>query len=98
MQTVTISDTLKERFIGADELRRELSNVLDTLPRETKIVVTHHGKPKAVLLDLNTYLQIIDIQEDVVQPGYIDSLYKELEGVRKGKGMTHAELVKRLRL
>ena len=35
-------------------------------------------KPKAVLLDLNTYLALTDIQEDIIQPGYIDSLYKEL--------------------
>lgn len=98
MQTAAISSVLKDKFIGADDLRRQLSNILDTLPQKTRVVVTQHGKPKAVLLDLATYLELIDIQEDVLQPGYIDSLYKELEEVQKGKGISHKELVAKLRL
>ena len=98
MYTISVSDILKDKFIGADDLRRKLSDILDALPKETKLVITQHGKPKAVLLDLNTYLQIIDLQEDVLQPGYINLLYKELERVKQGKGITHSELVKKLRV
>lgn len=98
MQTAPISNLLKDRFIGADDLRRQLSDILNTLPKETKVVITQHGEPKAVLLDLNTYLELIDIQEDVVQPGYLDSLYKELGEVRRGKGIPHKALVAKLKL
>lgn len=99
MQTCPLRQILKKRFIGADDLRRDLSNIIDKLPSEQgEIVVTQHGKPKAVLLDLNTYLELTDIQEDIIQPGYIDSLYKELEAVKKGKGISHKDLVKKLKV
>lgn len=92
-------DTLNKKFIGVDDFRRELSDILEKLPQEdNELVITQHGQPKAVLLDLNTYLELKDIQEDVIQPGYISSLYKELEKVKKGEGTTHKDLVKKLKL
>lgn len=91
--------TLRKKFIGVDDLRRDLSDILEKLPEEdSQLIVTQHGKPKAVLLDLNTYLELTDIQEDVIQPGYINSLYSELEKVQKGKGLTDRELKKKLKL
>ena len=99
MQTIQLVDTIKRKFIGADDFRRQLSIILDKLPSEdSELVITQHGEPKAILLDLNTYLQLVDIQEDVIQPGYINSLYKELEAVKKGKGISHEELMKKLKL
>lgn len=99
MQTYPIGNLLKKKFIGADDLRRDLSDIIDKLPHEqSEIVITQHGEPKAVLVDLNIYLQLTDIQEDVIQPGYIDSLYKELEAVKKGKGISHEDLVKKLKI
>lgn len=96
---ITPADTLKKKFIGVDDLRRDLSDILDKLPQEnSELVITQHGKPKAILLDLNTYLELTDIQEDVIQPGYINSLYEELGKVKKGKGISHEDLVKKLKL
>ena len=97
MQAYPLAQILNKRFIGADDLRRDLSGIIEKLADEkNEIVITQHGKPKAILLDLNTYLALIDIQKDIIQPGYIDSLYKELEAVKKGKGIPHDELVKKL--
>jgi prevent-host-death family protein len=97
--TINLADTIKKKFIGADDLRRDLSDILENMPREdSQLIITQHGKPKAILLDLNTYLQLVDIQEDVIQPGYIDTLYKELDAVKKGKGISHEELMKQLKL
>ena len=66
--------------------------------QDSELVITQHGQPKAILLDLNTYLQLVDIREDVIQPGYIDSLYKERHAVKKGKGISHTDLLKELKL
>lgn len=94
-----LANLLDKKFIGADDLRRDLSDIIEKLHVEpTEIIVTQHGKPKAILLDLNTYLELTDIQEDLIQPGYIDSLYKELRAVKKGKGVSHKDLVKELKL
>ncbi|TSC87568.1 MAG: hypothetical protein G01um10147_546 [Microgenomates group bacterium Gr01-1014_7] len=99
MQQISLSDMLKKNFIGADDLRRDLSGILDNMPRKgNQVIITQHGEPKAILLDLNTYLELVDIQEDTVQPGYIDSLYKELDVVKKGKGISHEKLMKKLKL
>lgn len=99
MQTVNATDTIKRKFIGADDLRRQLSDILENLPSEdSELIITQHGQPKAILLDLNTYLELVDIQEDVIQPGYIDSLYKQLDEVKKGKGISHKDLLKELKL
>lgn len=99
MQTYPLAQILKKRFLGADDLRKSLSDIIEKLPDEkNEIVITQHGKPKAVLLDINTYLELTDIKEDIIQPGYIDLLYKELEAVKKGKGISHDELVKKLKV
>ena len=96
MKQKTLS-LLRKRFMGVDDLRRDLGTILNDLPeKKDEVVITQHGKPKAILLDLNTYLQLVDIQEEVIQPGYIDSLYKELEEVKKGKVIDHSDLVKEL--
>ncbi len=99
MQTYPLGQILKKKFIGTDDLRHDLSDIIDKIPGEpVEIVLTQHGQPKMVLVDLNTYLQLTDIQEDTIQPGYIDSLYQELEKVKKGKGITHEKLMKKLKL
>lgn len=99
IQTINLADAIKKKFIGADDLRRDLSDILEKMPHEdNQIIITQHGKPKAILLDLNTYLQLVDIQEDTIQPGYIDSLYQELETVKKGRGISHEMLMKKLKL
>src|SRR3989338_1417433 len=99
MKTYTPAQILRKRFIGADDIRKSLSDIIEKFADEkNEIVITQHGKPKAVLLDLNTYLELTDIRKDIVQPGYIDSLYKELYAVKKDKGITHEKLVKMLKV
>lgn len=99
MNLFPLKQILRKKFIGADDLRRDLSNIIEKFPEKPdEIVITQHGTPKAVLIDLNTYLELTDIQEDIIQPGYIDSLYKELEMVKRGKGISHKDLVKKLKI
>ena len=99
MQIFSLSQILRKKFIGADDLRRDLSEIIEKFPENPdEIVITQHGTPKAVLIDLNTYLELTDIKEDIIQPGYIDSLYKELDKVKRGKGISHKDLLKKLEL
>ncbi|MBI2018306.1 type II toxin-antitoxin system prevent-host-death family antitoxin [Candidatus Daviesbacteria bacterium] len=53
-----LSNILDKKFIGTDELRRKLSDILKNLPKDGVIIIAQHGKPKAALLDINTYLKI----------------------------------------
>lgn len=99
MQTLSTAELVKKKFIGTDDLRKRLTDILDRLPETGgEIVVTQHGKPQAVLLDLAAYLNLYETLEDLQRPGFIKSIYKELKEIDKGKGISHEQLKKNLGL
>ncbi len=99
MQTLTTAELIQKKYVGSDDLRKMLTDILDKLPEEGgEIIVTQHGKPQAVLLGLQSYLDLHETLEDLQTPGFIDSIHKAAEDVRKGKGITHAQLLKELKL
>lgn len=97
MQTLTTSDLIRKKFIGTDDLRKRLTEVLDKLPDEGgEIIVTQHGQPQAVLVDLDSYLNLYETLEDLQRPGFIESIYEGLREIDEGKGITHKQLLKKL--
>lgn len=59
MQTISLAEVLQKKFIGTEELRRELSNILTNLPKEGgELVITQHGTPQAVIMDMESYLKL----------------------------------------
>ena len=99
MQTLTTAELVQKRYIGTDDLRKRLSDVLTELPKMGgEIIVTQHGKPQAILLDVESYLDLYETLEDLQTPGFIESIHKAAEDVRKGKGITHEQLLKELKL
>lgn len=98
MQTLSFSDILQKKFVGTDDFRRGLTDILNKLPKEGEIVITQHGKPQAVLIDLESYLNILETFEDIHSPGFIDSIYQGVKEIDEGKGLTMKELKKRLKL
>lgn len=99
MQTLTTAELIQKRYIGTDDLRKKLSEILAKLPEEGgEIIVTQHGKPQAVLIDVESYLDLYETIEDLQRPGFIESIHKEVGKVKKGRGMTHEQLLKELKL
>lgn len=99
MQTLSTAELVKKKFIGTDDLRKRLTDILDRLPETGgEIVITQHGKPQAVLLDLAAYLNLYETLEDLQRPGFIKSIYKELKEIDEGKGISHEQLKKHLGL
>jgi prevent-host-death family protein len=99
MQTALSTHFLDKMFVGTDYLRKSLTHIIQNLPdKKSEIVITQHGTPKAVLLDINTYLELTDAKEDVIEPEYIDSLYRELKMVKKSKRISHDKLIKKLKI
>ncbi|MBU1031387.1 type II toxin-antitoxin system Phd/YefM family antitoxin [Patescibacteria group bacterium] len=97
MQTLSTAELVQKKFIGTDDLRKRLTDILDKLPEEGgEIIVTQHGKPQAILLDLESYLDLHDTFENLQRPGFIKSIYKELREIDKGKGISHEQLKKNL--
>lgn len=98
MQTLKIGDFLKSKFVGTDELRRELRSILERLPKEKEVIVTQNGRPKGVLLDLNYYLELEELQEQIADsdPKFIKELNKALGEVKAGKAIPAEEVFKKL--
>lgn len=96
MQTLTTAELIQKKYVGSDDLRKKLTDILEKLPEEGEIIVTQHGKPQAVLLDLQSYLDLYETLEDLQRPGFIESVYEGIKEVKQGKGITHEELKKSL--
>ncbi len=96
---LTLGDVLDKKFIGSDELRRNLKKVLNDFKKNGgEVVVTQNGKPKAVLVNLKRYLELEELQERIADsdPKLVKSVNKGIEEVRAGKYVTSKELFKKL--
>ncbi|OGG02041.1 hypothetical protein A2W14_06410 [Candidatus Gottesmanbacteria bacterium RBG_16_37_8] len=99
-------DIIQSTFIGAYELRKNLTALLNKLQgKKEEIVVTQNGKPAAMLLSLNKYLEMRQLNEELEESlkelsnkEYIKSLIIEVEKVRQGKGKKAGKLFKELGL
>ena len=101
MNTVSF---LQSTFIGAFELRKNLTNLLNKLQnKKEEIVVTQNGKPAAMLLSLEKYIEMKELNEELEEAlkelsrkEEIAAIKKEIEEVKKGKGISANKLFKEL--
>src|SRR3990170_4157917 len=97
-------DILQSSFVGAYDLRKNLTSLLAKLQKkEEGIVVTQKGKPAAMLLSVRKFLEMKELNEELEDSlkelsykQYIQSLSSEVEKVRKGKGKPAKKLFKEL--
>lgn len=95
---------LQSTFIGAFELRKNLSALLNKLHgKKEEIVVTQNGKPAAMLLSLEKYIEMKELNEELedslkelTNKDYIKSVIEEVESVKKGRGKKAIQLFKEL--
>jgi prevent-host-death family protein len=86
MQIQNVKHLIKNKFIGTDDLRKDLSKILENLD-EGEIVVTQHGKPQAVLLDIEEYIDLQEQLADANNPTLIKEINEAIEDVEKGHGI-----------
>lgn len=87
MQTLNLANILQKRFIGTDDLRRQLTEILDQLPKDGgELVITQHGKPQAVLMDLESYLELQEQMADA-DPELIEEINEAIADVKAGNGV-----------
>lgn len=92
----TISRLLKKKFIGTDDFRRDLTNILASLQKSGgEIVVTQHGKPRAILVDVDDYIELQDqiLDQD---PKLIKEINAAIADVKAGNGIPAEEVFKEL--
>jgi len=98
MQTLSFSDILQKKFVDVSDLRHRLTNILSKLPKEGEIVITQRGKPKGVLIDMASYLEWEELQEQIADsdPKLVKELNAAIADVRKGNGIPADEVFKKL--
>lgn len=86
-------DLLKNPFIGVHELRRSLTELLASIKGEgLDLVITQNGKPVAVLVDLERYLEMREALREFADPGYLTALLQAREEIKAGKGVPVKEV------
>ena len=96
MQTLNLANILQKRFIGTDDLRKILSDILDKLPREGgELVITQHGTPQAILMDLESYLELQEQMADA-DPELIQEINEAVADVKAGNGIPSEQVFKEL--
>lgn len=90
---------LHQKFVGTDDLRRDLTSILKTLKKKGgQVVITQHGKPQAVLIGVNHYLDLDEINELIADsdPKLIKEVNEAIADVRAGNYITAEEVYKKL--
>ncbi|GEM_PF-2178459 len=93
-----LSNILDKKFIGTDDLRRDLTDILNKLSKEREMVITQHGKPKGVLMDIKSYLEIEELYERLadLDPKLVKRVNAAVEDVRKHGGIPAEQVWKKL--
>lgn len=68
MQTSNFNSLLDKKFIGTDELRRNLTKILNELSQKGgEYIITQHGIPKAVLMNIESYIKLQKRAENIIR-------------------------------
>ncbi|MBI2917916.1 MAG: type II toxin-antitoxin system Phd/YefM family antitoxin [Chloroflexi bacterium] len=86
-------DLLKNPFVGVHELRRSLTELLASIKAQGHdLVVTQNGKPVAVLMDVERYLEMQEAMREFSDPEYLASLFEARAEIEAGKGVPLEEV------
>jgi len=96
MQTLNWTNILQNKFIGTDDLRKSLSDVLDKLPKERRMVITQHGQPKGALIDLDTLMKLEELEDELADynPKLVKRVNKALADAKRGNVIDADEVFK----
>lgn len=90
-----MEDLLHSQFIGTNELRKHLTRLLENLREEGEdLVITKQGKPLAVVLDVEKYLEIQEALREFSDPAYLAQLLATKNEFAEGKGIPAEEVYK----
>jgi prevent-host-death family protein len=88
-----MADILNYRFVDIDEATRDLAGLLEQSQGEgTDIVITHKGKPTALLVDVEKYLEMREALRELSDHHYAQELLEAHKQVQEGKGIPSEEV------
>ena len=88
-----MKEALYGQFVGMRKLRKNLVKLLDGLRGEGHdVVIIRQGKPTAVIVDLERYLEVREALEEFSSPKYLASLLVARDEIRHGQGVPAEEV------
>jgi len=88
-----MSELPRGQVVGMDELRENLPRLLDALRKEGhEVIITRGGKPAAVIVDLEIYLEVQQALKEFADPEYLTSLLEARQEIREGRGVAAEEV------
>src|SRR5712691_8846002 len=89
----TVKDIVRSQYVGMHELRKNLTSLLESLKRDgQELVITRQGKPTAVIVDLEKYLEVQQALQEFSNPNYLTSLREAKEEIKQGQGVPAEEV------
>lgn len=86
-------DILKNPFVGVHDLRKNLTKLLSSLKEDgVDVVVTQQGKPVALLVEVERYLEMMQALKEFSDPEYLAVLFEARREIREGKGIAAEEV------
>ena len=82
--------------VDVHELGNHVDKVLDGLRAEGHdVVITREGKPAAVIVDVERYLEVQQALQEFSDPEYLAALLAARDEIRAGQGIPAEEVVPR---
>ncbi len=98
MQTISLGNILQNKFIGTDDLRKDLSKILSKLSVDKRLIITQHGRPKAALIDLDTLIKLEELEDELADydPKLVKRVNAAFEDIKKNGGIPAEQVWKEL--
>ena len=81
-------EILKNPFVGVHELRKDLTKLLSSVKEDGReVVITQQGKPVALLIEIEKYLEMVQALKEFSDPEYLAALLEGRREIREGKGV-----------
>ncbi len=90
-----MNSLIQNQFVGTYELRKKLPFLLAGL-KEGELVVTKQGKPAAVLMAIEEYLELQEAMKEFGDPAYFSELLAAKKEIQAGKGAAAKKFFKKL--
>lgn len=87
---------IQNQFVGTYELRKRLSGLLGNLKKGKEIVITKRGKPSAILMAIEEYLELQEAMREFADPSYLKELLAAKEEIDSDRGVPAKDFFKKL--
>lgn len=86
-------EILNNPFVGVHELRKNLTRLLSSVKEDgVEVVITQQGKPVALMVDVEKYLEVRQALREFSNPEYLAELLEARKEIREGKGVPAEEV------